>query len=165
MSNYEPMSAPPPEGQGVQPKGEPPPSIKTAVTIVWVSLALSVLGTILTFVFIDDIVDTAMKGQPATVSEDTVRTGVIVGTIFALLVFGALYVLLALFLRKGAGWARIVLTIIAVIGVVFGIFGLFGEQTAVQTILGIIQIAVSAALLYFLWRPDSTEFLKPQPVG
>lgn len=45
-------------GQGQQPvTTEPPQSVRTAVTLIWASIGLSVLSTILTFVMLDSIVD------------------------------------------------------------------------------------------------------------
>jgi len=162
MSDQGTYPPPPPaedHGHGQQAAVEPPPPIKTAVSIVWAVIAVSVLSTILTFVFLDDIVEST--GSQLTDSEyDTARTGAIVGAIVGFLIFGALWVLLGMFLRKGANWARIVLTVLSVLGLIFGVLGLtVGDQPAIFLVLTIVQIALYAALLLFMWRRESSEYI------
>lgn len=76
------------------------------------------------------------------------------------LVFGALWVVLAVFLRKGANWARIVLTVLAGLGMLFGAYGLgTSGQPAIFVVVAIVQFLLYAALLFFLWRRESTAYL------
>jgi hypothetical protein len=159
VSDYEPMSAPPPEGPGRQPQGEAPPSIRTSVNLVWAIVGMSVLSAVVTFIFIDDIA-AALQDQGAGVSESTVRASAIVSAVVAVVVFGALWIVLGIFLRKGANWARIVLSILAGLGVVFGLFGLAAPQHASLLVIGIITWVLEAALLWFLWQKDATAYLK-----
>ena len=161
MSDYEPMSAPPPEGPGRQPQGEAPPSIRTSVNLIWAIVAMSVLSAVVTFIFIDDIIATTLQDQGAAgVSESTVRASATVSAIVGVVVFGTLWIVLGIFLRKGANWARIVLSVLAGLGVVFGLFGLVAPQHASVLVIGIITWVLEAALLWFLWQKDSTAFLK-----
>lgn len=164
MTDYQPMSAPPPDQPGAEARGEPPSSIRTSVNLVWAVVAMSVLNALLTFVFIDDFVATAMESQAAGVTEEAVRMSVIGGGVVAI-IFAGLWVVLAIALRKGAGWARIVLTVLAGIGVVFGIFGLAtAAQSAVFMVVGLVTLVLEVALLYFLWQKDSSAYLKPRPM-
>ncbi len=160
MSNYPSMPAPPPSDQyGHQGTTEQPQSIKTAVNIVWAVVALSVIGTILVFVFLDDVVDAGGTGL-SSAQLDAVRSAAIVGAIIGFLVFGVLWVVLGIFLRKGANWARIVLTVLASLGLIFGLFGLLtGSQPAILMILTVIQLGLYVALLYFMWRKESSIYL------
>ena len=161
MSDYEPMSAPPPEGPGRQPRGEEPPSIRTSVNLVWAIVAMSVLSAVVTFIFIDDIIATTLQDQgTAGVTESQLRAGAILSAIVGVVVFGALWVVLGIFLRRGANWARIVLSVLAGLGVVFGLFGLVAPQHASLLVIGIITWVLEAALLWFLWQKDSTAYLK-----
>jgi uncharacterized membrane protein len=160
MSDYPSMPAPPPsEWQGQPAAIEPPQEIKTAVNIVWAIVAVSVLATILTFLYLDDFVEAA--GADLTSAEqDAARSGAIVGAIIGFLVFGALWVVLGIFLRKGANWARIVLTVLAGLGILFGIIPLLaGNQPAVLMIVSIVQLVLLVALLYFMWRKESTAYI------
>ncbi len=138
---------------------EPPPAIKTSVTIIWAVVALSVVSTILTFLYLDDFVEAAGTDLTGT-EQDAARTGAIIGAVIGLLIFGVLWVVLAIFLRKGANWARIVLTVLAVLGLALGVFGLVsGGQPVIFLILGLITMALYVALLYFLWQKESTAYL------
>lgn len=151
---------PPADGYGQTTPAEPPPSIKTAVSIVWAVIALSVVSTILTFVMLDDVIEAAGVKATSGPEYDGARTGAVVGAIIGFLVFGALWVLLGVFLRKGANWARIVLTVLAVIGLGFGVFGLtLGEQPAIFLVITIVQMALYAGLLFFMWRRDSSDYI------
>jgi len=153
-----PPAPPPSEWQGQPAATEPPQAIKTSVTIVWVVVALSVISTILTFAYLDELVEAA--GANLTGAEqDVARTGAIVGAIVALVVFGALWVVLGIFLRKGANWARIVLTVLVILGLAFGLFGLSIEQPTIFVALGVVEMALYVALLYFMWRKESTDFI------
>ena len=159
MSDHPLPPAPPPsEWQGQPAATEPPQAIKTAVTVVWAVVVLSVLSVILTFLYLDDLVEAA--GENLTSAEqDAARSFAIVVAIITLLVFGALWVVCGVFLRKGANWARIVLTVLSVLGLAFGLFGLFVDQPAIFLVLGVVELVLYVVLLYFLWRKESTDFI------
>jgi hypothetical protein len=131
------------------------------MNIVWASVALSAISLILVFIYIDEMVQAVGAGLTGP-QADAARTGAITGGIIGFLVFGALWVLLGIFLRKGANWARIVLTVLAVLGILFGVFGLLtgtGTQPAVLAVISVVQLVLYAALLYFMWRKESTAYL------
>jgi lysylphosphatidylglycerol synthetase-like protein (DUF2156 family) len=163
MSDYGAYPPPPPSegyGQAVTP-AEPPPAIKTSVNIVWAVVALVVLGTILTLLSLDDIVDSV--GTDLTSDErDAARTGAIVGAIVALVIFGGLWTVLAIFLRRGANWARIVLTVLAALGLVLGLLTLGGNLPAVLLVIRLVQMALYVALIVFMWRPESSQYIAGQ---
>lgn len=143
---------------------EPPPAIKTSVNIVWAVVALVVLGTILTLLSLDDIVDSV--GTDLTSDErDAARTGAIVGAIVALVIFGGLWTVLAIFLRRGANWARIVLTVLAALGLVLGLLTLGGNLPAVLLVIRLVQMALYVALIVFMWRPESSQYIAAQRAG
>lgn len=158
--SYQPMPAEP-EGQGdyPTPRGAPPPSVQRAVMLIWVNIALSVVTTILTFVFIDDIA-AAQGFELDEAGADTVRSAAIVGAIIGLVVFGGLYVLLAIFISKGANWARIVWTVLAAIGIVFGLIGLLGDQPALLLIVGLVGLVLTIWTLVLLWTKDSSAYFR-----
>ncbi len=163
MSDYGAYPPPPPSegyGQAATP-AEPPPAIKTSVNIVWAVVALVVLGTILTLLSLDDIVDSV--GTDLTSDErDAARTGAIVGAIVALVIFGGLWTVLAIFLRRGANWARIVLTVLAALGLVLGLLTLGGNLPAVLLVIRLVQMALYVALIVFMWRPESSQYIAGQ---
>lgn len=161
MSDYSSYPPPPPpdnySGYGTPLTQEPPPSIKTSFNIILAVLALSVLSTILSFVFLDDLVEAA---NVSIADEDAARAGAMIGAVIGFLVFGGLWLLLGVFLRKGRNWARIVLTVLAGLGLALGVVGLLGEQPTIFLVLSLAQMGLYVALLYFMWRPDSTAYLK-----
>ncbi|MDQ3479772.1 MAG: hypothetical protein M3423_00285, partial [Actinomycetota bacterium] len=63
---------------------------------------------------------------------------------------------------KGRNWARIVLTVLTAFGLLLGVVGVLGEQPVIFLISGLVQMALYVALLYFMWRPDSSAYLTGQ---
>lgn len=162
--SYQPMPAEP-ESQGQHPaaRGAPPQSVQRAVVLIWVNIALSVLSFLLTFVYLDESVEDAVASAEASglqVDADAARIGAIVFGVILFLVFGALYVLLAIFIRKGANWARIVWTVLAAIGILVGLFGLFGEQPVLLLIIGLVSLVITVVVLVLLWMKDSNAYFR-----
>jgi len=165
MSDYPSYPPPPPPdgpgGYGQPIRTEPPPSINTSMNIIWAALALQVISTILSFVFLDDLLEAAGI-NPGDADVDAARTGALIGAVVGFVIFGGLWVLFGVFMRKGANWARIVLTVLAALGLIFGVVGVLGEQPVIFLILGLVQMALYVALLYFMWRPESSAYLTGQ---
>ncbi|MBA3264799.1 MAG: hypothetical protein H0T14_00290 [Nocardioidaceae bacterium] len=163
MSDYPSYPPPPPPegygGYGQPARAEPPASISTSFNIILGVLALSALSTVLSFVYLDELVEAA-NVDTAGIDLDAARSSAMIGAVIGFLVFGALWVLFGVFLRKGANWARIVLSILVALGLVFGLLGLSREQPVVFLLLSLAQLALYAALMYFMWRPESTAYLK-----
>jgi len=162
MTNYPQYPAgsgpEPPMNQG--PTGPRPASVDMAVKLIWVAVALTVVSTLLSFLYLDDAVASAVESDTTgTLTEDGARTAVIVVTVLALAIGVGLYAMLAFFIGKGKNWARIVYTVLAVIFLVLGILGLGGDQPAVSMLLGVVQIAITVATLFFLWKRESTDWL------
>ena len=162
MSDFQPGSAPPPpEGYGGPPQavGPKPASIKNAINIIWAYIALSVITTALSFVYLDQLIDDAMASQPAnsSVTEDSIRTFTIAILLIILLIVVGLSALLAVFLGKGKNWARIVLTILTGISLVFGLLSLVGGGPAALLVAQIISLLLAAALIFFLWKKESSQ--------
>jgi hypothetical protein len=163
-SDYPDYPPPPVDGYGSAPPAptEPPQSIKTAVSIMYAQVALSVLATILTFAFLNDIVDQSGAGLTSA-EKDTARTAAIVGAVVGLLIFGGLWILLSVFLRKGRNWARITATVLAALGLLFGLINLVaGNSPALLLILGVVEVALYLALLIYMWRSDASQYVAAQ---
>ncbi|MGB3258244.1 MAG: hypothetical protein WBG89_07365 [Ornithinimicrobium sp.] len=140
-------------------KGPAPASVKTAVKLIWVSIALSVVSTVVTFILLDDLVDLAMDGASG-VTRDTARTGAIIGAVVGLVIGVALAALFAYFIAKGANWARIVYTVLLGLGIVFNVLGLLGSQPILLIVISLVSLVLSAAIIFFLFRPDSNRYFK-----
>jgi hypothetical protein len=167
MTNYPQYPAGPPEPPpGSAPLGERPRSIAMAINLIWAGVALSVITSILSFVNLDEAVDTAIEGDTSgTLSESSARTGIVVVLLLILVIGVGIYAMLAVFLGRGKNWARIVYTVLAVIFGLLGVLGLGGDQPAISLLLTVVQLALIAATLYFLWQKESTAWLTGRPTA
>lgn len=163
MTDYQPMAAP---AAGRTPtRGGRPPSIKAAVTVVWIWVALGAISFVVTLANLDDIVAQALQNAPADapITEGAARTGVIAGAALGLVIGAVLPAVLAIFLRRGQNWARIVLTILAALTILLGLIGLAtggaATQGAVLLVLQVLTLVLAIGLLVVLWRPASSAWL------
>ena len=89
------MSSTPPEGYPPYPPGseptsaparpsEMPGSVATAVKLIWASMALSVVASLLTLMMLDTIIDRALQQAAVgtSVNRDSVRAAAISGAVF-----------------------------------------------------------------------------------
>ena len=145
-------------GQPVRPT-EMPASVATAVKLLWASIALSVLSTLLTFVLLDSIVDKALEdaGMTGDVDTDLVRASAIAGGIFGLVIGVGITLLLLTFIKKGANWARITYTVLGGLGLLFGLIGLV-NQPPLLLVLSLLSLVLTAATLFFLWKKESNPW-------
>lgn len=164
------MSSTPPEGYTPYPRGseptpgsirpsEMPASVATAVKLIWVSMALAVVGALLTFTMLDTIVDRAIENAAVgkTVDRDVVRNSAIAGAIIGLIIGLGLTFLMLQFIRRGANWARILYTVLGGLGLLFGVLGLAG-QPPFLLILNVVSLVLTATILFFLWRSESNPW-------
>ena len=143
------------------PYGPQPASVATAVKLVWAQIVLSVVSSVVTFALLDTLVDQALEdaGTSTTITEDTVRNGAIVGAVVGIVIGVVLWGLLGYFLDKGRNWARIVLTVLGVLGIVFGLLGLLSSQPVLLSMLSVVSMTLTAAMVFFLWKPESSAWL------
>jgi hypothetical protein len=140
---------------------EQPPSIRTAVRLMYVGAALSLLGVVLTLVQIDTIRDTIEDDNPSfSASEVDTAVNVTVGaTVIAGLVGIGLWVWMAVKNGQGRSWARVVATVLGVVNILFNLFGLAGGgATAASLVFSLVLLALAAVILFLLFRPESTRF-------
>lgn len=167
--NYQPMPAEP-RGSDPQGRGAPPRSVQRAVVLIFVGIALSALTFVFSLFYIDDIVE-ASSGAPADAAMgEAARTVLVVVASVVFLVFGGLYVLLVIFIRKGANWARIVWTVLAVIGLLAGVFELLGAQPVGLQPLGddpiLLRLTapvgalITVCALVMLWTKESNAYFR-----
>ncbi|TCO65487.1 hypothetical protein [Actinocrispum wychmicini] len=91
------------------------------------------------------------------------------GTAIFGLVIDVGWFVLAVMMRNGAEWARIVLAVLSGLGALFGLIGLFGIGL-IFTVMGglgallliflIVQLAAAGATLFLLFQPDSNAYFK-----
>jgi hypothetical protein len=152
-----------PTGYGAPPAMERPTSVRAGIGALVASLVLGLISTIVSFSDIDTLVarTLATTSDPA-VTEDIVRSGIVVGAVIGLLLVG-LEVLFLWFAWKGANWARIVLWVLGGISVLFGLAGLAAgstESTGFLTSLGWFQLLLTAAGLVLLALKPSNDWYR-----
>lgn len=164
MSEYQPFPSegPEPAYDPTAGRGPRPQSVDRAVTLIWVSIALTLVASLLSFLYLDGLVDDMLEGASgsgAEMTESMARATAIGGIVFGLVVGVALMVLFAVFIGKGANWARIVYTVLAGISLVFGLLGLVNPTgPALLVLLSLVGLAVTAATLWFLWQKESSAW-------
>jgi len=127
---------------------------------MFLRVALGILNALLAFLSADSIKDSIRDNDPTlTQSQVDSAFAVAVGvTVFFGLVFALLYVLLAIQVRKGKNWARIVTWVLAGLGVIGGLLGLLGNGTGLEKGLSVIILLVDAAIIVFLALKPSNEY-------
>lgn len=151
--SYPASSSPAPAASGPV---TPPQQVNIAFWLYIVGAALSLISLIVSLVTIGSLKDTlqrqlAAQGQQIS---DSALSGAVAVSVTIAIVFGILYiaayVLFAVFMRRGANWARIVLLVVTVLSL-FGILEGFGLGAA-RLVVGVI-----ATILIFL-KPANEYF-------
>ncbi|GAA2055588.1 MULTISPECIES: hypothetical protein [Leifsonia] len=134
----------------------PPQQVNIAFWLYIVGAALSLISLIISLATIGSLkgdLQRQLAAQGQQISDSalnaTVTASVTVAIVFGILYIAA-YVLFAVFMRRGANWARIVLLIVTVLSL-FGILGGFGLGAA-RVVVGVI-----ATILIFL-KPANEYF-------
>lgn len=140
---------------------EQPPSILTAVRLMFVGAAFGLLGVLLTFTQTDAIRD-AVEDSDSSLTASEVDTFVnvsIASAVVAGLVGVGLWVWMAVKNGQGRSWARVVATVLGGLNIVFTLFGLAGgTSTALTLAFSLVSLALAAVILFLLYRPESTRF-------
>jgi len=116
----------------------------TVETAFWLYLAAPVIGLILAFVNIGRVTSSTAA---ANLPQGAVIAGVVIGIVVNVIYLVAVIVI-DMFFRRGANWARIVLTVLAALSV-FGILGL----GAITFVIGLVAIILS-------WLPASNAWFR-----
>lgn len=143
-------------------RGPRPAGVSLAVKLIWAGIAVSLAAAAITFVVLDDVIDQALQQSGAQeVPEGAIRATVIGGVVISLVIGVGLNVLLAIFIAKGANWARVTYTVLAALGIVFGLSGLASGSSAgpvVLTVLSLVGLLISVTVLVLLWKKDAAAW-------
>ncbi|MUK01843.1 hypothetical protein GM708_07775 [Vibrio cholerae] len=106
--------------------------------------------------------------------------GIVIGLVFSAII-AAVYVLLAIFIRKGANWARITATVLTALNVLFTLVGLVllplaaeaaesSGQTVVapsglSTALGVVVMLLAVAGVVMTYLKPSRPYFAPKKLG
>ncbi|MBD0293250.1 MAG: hypothetical protein ICV70_06720 [Jiangellaceae bacterium] len=160
---YPPGSPPAPSWPAGTPRARPtpPPSILTAVRLMYAGAALGAVIFVLTLVTQGSIREELERSSPE-LTPDQIDTAVSISIGIAVL-FGLVGVLLWVWMaesnRRGKSWARIVATVLGGLNIVTTLFSLFTAQNmSLTTVFSVLSAALAAIIIYFLYRPDSTAY-------
>ena len=152
-----------PTGQGAPPAMERPTTVRAGIGALVASLVLGLISSIVSFSDIDSLIDDTLRtNTDPALTQDVIRSGIIVGAVIGLIVVG-LQVLFLWFAWKGRNWARIVLWVLGGLSVVFGVIGLgagASETTGFLTSLSWFQLVLTAVGLVLLALKPSNDWYR-----
>ena len=126
---------------------------------MYASIAFSIVNLIVTLADSTGYKNAIRDADPnRTVNVDAVYTTAVVFAVVVTLLIAALYVFLAINLRKGKNWARITTWIVVGIFTLLGLVGLGGDAPGIARLFGIIVLLANAATLVLLAIRPSNEF-------
>ncbi len=162
-----------PGGAAEMPAAEKGPAPKQVNMAYWLILAAGALA------LISAVISQMTRPDIPEMSSGMAATAGVSGLIFAIIAV-AIYVMLAIFIRKGHNWARITATVLASINVVMQIFSLiiiaiftgvdnemFGsvpQVSALTTILGLLVTILGVVAVVLIWmKPARPYFRQARP--
>lgn len=160
---YTPMPGEPPHGPIL--RGAAPPPVLNAVRLMFVSAALGVLGLIVLLATKDTLKEEILKHNrdfSAHKLDDAVNLAVAVGIVVGL-IFIVLYVLIALQVRNGKNWARIVTWILAGLGVLSALTSLTQPEPALSRALTLVGGVIDLAIIVLLAQRPSNQYFRSAP--
>lgn len=162
MTEQYPSYSGPDESLGAPaPVGPAPRSTALAIRLMYVQVALSLLGLVITLLFRDDLKTSLRNASPSSsqATLDTLLTTTIVIAVVVNLVFIVLYLLLSRQVAKGKNWARIITVVLAALSVLGALSALGQDGVGLSRVLSVIGGIVGVALIVLLmFRPDSKAF-------
>lgn len=143
-----------------------PSTVRNTVGIMLVRAGLGVIGIIVVLATKDSLKKAILKKNPTadtarlnTLLNTAITVGVVIGIIFIVL-----YVLLALQVRKGKNWARIVTWVLAGLGVLSALGSLAQPEPALSRVVSLIGGLLDLVIIVLLsQRPSNQYFRRTTP--
>jgi len=153
-----------------QPRPEAPPSIRTAVKLMYAGAALSALSFIIGVATVGSLRQAIIKASRTPLTAAQVHAAEVVGVV-VIVIFGligvGLWVWMAWANGRGRSWARVVAAVLFGLNTL-GLLSVVIRPNAVGSkILDVVVWLVGLAATIYLWRPDSTQYYnsQSQPYG
>ncbi|MGH3431559.1 MAG: hypothetical protein ACRDQB_01850 [Thermocrispum sp.] len=145
-----------------------PKSVNTSFMLWMINVVIGVIGSIITFIVLDDMIEAAANevGVSVGAAQDAARPIVIGAIVLGLVILGVL-ALLAFQMRNGKNWARITLTILGALALILALVNI-GDEFAVEgfgVVSGLISIArmgLIAVGIVLMYVADSNQFFQSQ---
>ena len=160
FGNYPSIPAAPPPAGGAA--GPPPPSVDNAVKLMLARAAIGVLSLLVLLTTKGSLKNQILQANPSfdparidSAATVAITVGIVIGLIFI-----GLYVLLAMQVRKGKSWARIVTWILAGLAVLSGLAA-FGQPVPMfSRLLGFVTLVIDVAVIVLLALRPSSEYFR-----
>ena len=154
----------PSTGKSVEPEQPAaPPSVLTAVKLMYVGAAVSTVSLVISLVDISGTKAAIRKARPSLTAAQVnqLNTFIIALAVVSGVIGVALWLWMARKNGQGKNWARILSTVLFALATL----DLFGVVSQPKTVLGLIfpvlTWLVGLGAVVLLWRKESTEFFKP----
>lgn len=133
-----------------------PGSVTSAIRAQLALVGMAGLATLLTIVERDELVRTWTTRHPTGIDPpDFVPVAIVL-----FITFGLLAAVLMVFFRAGHGPARVALTVLAGFFLLAMIAVLRLDPPVLFIVLAVLSALLDLVLLFFLWRKDTSEFLR-----
>lgn len=150
---------------------ELPGSVVMSVRVLRLIVATAGVITLLTWLMRDQVILGWAEGNPSAqdllaqggidlLRESPIVPGFVALSVVAFAAFAALALVLGSFFRGGHGWARLVLTATVGVGVLVGAVALDSHLPVIFVVLAALVIVESLVLAFFLWRRETTAYLR-----
>jgi hypothetical protein len=156
---------PPPGGEQPSPSGRgpvgPPSSLLAAVKLMYVGAGLQALALVFSIAARVELREQIAEEQPELTADQVERAmniqlmSVAIVDILAI----AMWIWMAQTNQRGLEWARIVATVLGPLNIAFTVFSL-SQAAGVAIVVRFLTIALSGAILFLLYRPDSSAYYK-----
>jgi len=129
---------------------------------MFVRAALGVVGIIVTLSTKDALKAQIRKSNSVLDEEEldlAVNVGLVIGIVFGI-IFIVAYVLLALKVREGRSWARIVTWVLAALGILSGLAGLAQPAPAISRVFSFVIAVVDLVIVVLLLQRPANEYFR-----
>ncbi len=152
-------------GSTVEPeRPSAPPTVVTAVKLMYAGAAVSTISLIVSLVSIGGTKAEIRKARPnLTVSQvNQLNTFIIALALLSGIVGIALWLWMARANSQGKNWARIVSTVLFCLATL-DLVGVIGEpKTLLGLVFPVLTWLLGLAAVFLIWRGQSSEFYKPR---
>ena len=151
---------------------ERPKSVDTAYLLWLIAAGVGILGSLLNLLNAQAIADETVKALSGLSPEldkslaDSASPSY--GGIIFSLIISAVWVVVVMQMRKGANWARILLTVLGGLGILLGLIGFLGFGIlfstgilgVLQALLGVVALVAEIGAIVFMFKSDSNRYFK-----
>jgi hypothetical protein len=148
----------------VQEQPPAPPSIQTAIKLMYGGAAVSTVSLIVSLVTAGSIKTAIKKAKPNfTVAQVNQADHFIIGLAIVSGVIGiVLWLWMARANGQGRNWARILSSVLFLLATV-DLLGVFSQpKTAIGLVFPVLTWLIGVCTIVLLWRRESTAFFRPQ---